>query len=109
MDPSFKPFSTDSDELLVSGWLLSAFEFGQLRMSAGDYLDIAARARLLLSGCCVATLLRMRRDGPRALREIVESVLFERRVFDPPTHDPERIHALKVCDALVSRLVKSNS
>jgi len=104
MGPTFKPFSAGSDELLLSGWLLSALEFGQLRMNAQDYLDIAARARLLLDECAVATLLRLRRDGPRALREIVENALFERRVFDRPTHDPERLRAVEVYDALVQRL-----
>jgi len=36
MGASFKPLLPESDELLLSGWLLSAFEFGHLRMNAGD-------------------------------------------------------------------------
>lgn len=81
MGSSFKTFSAGSDELLLSGWLLSALEFGQLPMNAEDYRDIACRARVLLDGCTSDTLVRMRRDGPRALRDIVENLLDERRAF----------------------------
>jgi hypothetical protein len=80
MGPSFKTFSAGSDELLISGWLLSALEFGQLPMNAKDYRDIASRAKELLGGCTVDTLVRLHRDGPRALRDIVENLLDERRV-----------------------------
>jgi hypothetical protein len=104
MGAPFKSLLPESDELLLSGWLLSAFEFGHLRMNAGDYLDVAVRAKGLLDECAVSTLLRMRRDGPRALRDIVETSLLERGVFDRPTHDPGRAHAVRICDALMLRL-----
>jgi hypothetical protein len=101
---SFKSLLPESDELLLSGWLLSAFEFGHLRMNAGDYLDVAVRARAILDECPVATLLRMRRDGPRALRDIIEAALIERGVFDRPTHDPGRVQAMRTCEALLLKL-----
>ena len=108
MDSAFRPFSAGSDELLLNGRLLSALEFGQLRMDAQDYLDIAARASMLLDECQTAVLLRLRREGPRALRDIAENALYERGMFDWTTHDPDRSHARLVWEALLHDLTGSS-
>ena len=108
MNPAFRPFSAGSDELLLSGHLLSALEVGRLGMHAEDYRAIAARASMLLDGFETAVLLRMRREGPRALREMAENVLHERGAFEWTTYDPVRKRARMLCVALLLGLMASN-
>ena len=50
----------------------------------------------------------MRREGPRALREMTENVLHERGAFEWTTYDPLRKRARMLCVALLLDLMASN-
>lgn len=103
MKPAYWPCSANSDELLLSGHILAALEIGRLQMNAADYMAIASRASELLDHFETSVLLRMRRDGPIALREMAENLLGDRGAFDCAAHDPVRHRAMVVCGVLLAK------
>lgn len=106
MKPAYWPCSANSDELLLSGHILAALENGRLRMNASDYLSIAQRAMELLDDFDTGVLLRMRRDGPIALRAMAENLLCDRGTFDCASSDPIREFAGNACGELLAKLVR---
>lgn len=82
MSQVFRPFFADSDQLLLGSHVLSALEIGRMRMHADDYFEIASWMVDAFDRLDVGVLLRLRREGPTALRLVVENALNERGEVD---------------------------
>jgi hypothetical protein len=82
MPLNFKPFFANRDDLLLGGHLLSALEVGRLAMHAADYAEIAGWVADLFERMDTGVLLRLRQEGPDALRVAAENALHERGEVD---------------------------
>lgn len=105
MDSRLKPFYAGSDELHLASLVLRALEIGRLRMDADDYRAVSREAGELLDEYDTAVLMRLRREGPTALREIAENLLDNRGAFDSIAHDPARERAMLLTDLLIAGLM----
>ena len=104
MHPGLDPLHARFDELHLASLVLRALETGRLRMDAEDYQAISIQAAALLDECDTGVLLRVRREGPKALREIAENLLDDRGAFDSAAHDPHRHHSRLLSELLLSGL-----
>lgn len=82
MSHVFRPFFADSDQLLLGSHVLSALEVGRMRMHADDYFEIANWMVETFERLDTAVLLRLRREGPTALRGVAENALNARGEVD---------------------------
>ena len=67
-----------SDQMLMAGYILQAFEHGGMPMHAAGYRELAEWAAIELSALDVETLQDIRHRVPGALLPIVENALYER-------------------------------
>jgi hypothetical protein len=101
----FRPFFADSDQLLLGGHVLAALEHGQMRMDANDYLEIAAWMSDVLDRLDTGVLLRLRKEGPGAVRALAENALNDRGEVDWVPSRIDRVKADAIWRALRQRLV----
>ncbi|MET0209457.1 MAG: hypothetical protein ABW220_10475, partial [Burkholderiaceae bacterium] len=73
-----RPFFAASDDLLLGGHLLLALENARMPMHAMDYAGVSVWVGEVLSDLDTAVVLRLRTEGPIAVRELAENALFER-------------------------------
>ena len=78
MSSSSYPVLGIADQLLFAGHVLRALESGQMRMNAGDHLEISDWASRELERLDTAVLQRLRRRVAPALQCIVENLLHAR-------------------------------
>lgn len=93
-----------SDQLLMAGYILQAFEYGSMPMHPAGYRELAGWATDELSGLDSGTLQDIRFGAPRALQDIVENLLYERRESESHVGRLAGVSAHSTCRALLHRL-----
>jgi hypothetical protein len=73
-----RPFFAESDALLLGCHVLLALETGRMRMHAADYQEIAAWLTDMVAGMATPVVMRLRNEGPPALRDVAENALCAR-------------------------------
>ena len=99
-----RPFFAGSDDLLLGGHVLFALEAGRIRMHAGDYVEISTRLADMVDDLDTAVILRLRREGPPALRDMAENALHARGEPDWTSSISTRSHAESIWRDLHDRL-----
>ncbi len=92
-----------SDQMLMAGYILQAFEHGGMPMHASGYRELAAWAVAELATFDIETLCEMRHGVPGALLAIVENSLCERLMSSCPVSGLLETHAQTTCRALLDR------
>jgi hypothetical protein len=104
MSRVFWPFFANADHLLRGGHVLLELELGRLPMDAADYRTIAIWASDILDHLDTRVLLRLRREGPSALKLVAENALSDRGepawATDEKTHEDVR----RAWDSLLQRV-----
>jgi hypothetical protein len=77
MQPKLDP-GINSDQMLMAGYILQAFENGGMPMHAAGYFELAAWAAHELRALDTVTLQEMCRAVPRALRDVINNLLYDR-------------------------------
>jgi hypothetical protein len=93
-----------SDQMLMAGHILQAFERGGMPMHAAGYLELSSWATDELGKLDSGTLQDVRFGVPRALREIIENLLYERRESECRVNSLARVSAQSATRALLGRL-----
>ena len=106
MSSADRPFFAGIDQVLLGSHVLLALESGRLPMHAGDYRKIAADVAELFVQMDIATLHRIRAQGPFSLRSIAENVVVDRHVAAVRSADTARqMHAERMWFSLLARLL----
>ncbi len=98
------PFFTGPDDVMLAGQVLHAFETGYLMMHAADYMELSAWMTDTVHHTSTPALLRLRIEGPAALRAIAENSLYIRGEHDWASDLAAARHAESVWRALLARL-----
>ena len=93
-----------SDQMLMAGHILQAFERGGMPMHAAGYLELASWAADELRGLDSGTLQDVRFGVHRALQDIIENLLYERRESECCVNSLSRLSAEAAVHALLQRL-----
>ena len=78
------PPRSSFDQMLMAGYILQALEHGGMPMHAAGYRELAGWATDELGQLDSGTLQDVRYRVPRALRDIIENLLHERRQSECP-------------------------
>ncbi len=92
-----------SDQMLLAGYILQAFEHGGMPMHAAGYLELAAWATDELGLLDSGALQDIRFGVPRALRDIIENLLSERRESEWHVGRLASLSAQSDCQAVLRR------
>ncbi|HZY41154.1 MAG TPA: hypothetical protein VFF59_04050 [Anaerolineae bacterium] len=93
-----------SDQMLMAGHILQAFERGGMPMHAAGYLELASWVTDELRGLDSGTLQDVRFGVHRALQDIIEKLLYERRESECRVNSLARVSAQAAARALLQRL-----
>lgn len=92
-----------SDQMLLAGYILQAFERGGMPMHAAGYLELAVWATDELGLLDSGALQDIRFNVPRALRDIIENLLSERRESEWHVGRLASLSAQSACQAVLRR------
>ena len=100
----YRPFFTEPDDLMLAGRVLLALETGRLQMHAAEYMELSSWMTDTVRHSSTPAVLRIRSEGPPALRSIAENALYVRGAHDWALDLPDTRHAEFVWHALLGRL-----
>jgi len=92
-----------TDQMLLAGYILQAFEHGGMPMHAAGYRELAAWATDELGLLDSGALQDIRFGVPRALRDIIENLLSERRESEWHVGRLASLSAQSACQAVLQR------
>jgi hypothetical protein len=105
MSRTHHPYAADSAELLLGSDMLLALEDGRMGMRAVDYHSIASFATDILDTLDTASVVRLRQEGPSALRAVAENALHGRGIVDWSSDRTAHVRAVAVWCGLRNRIV----
>jgi hypothetical protein len=92
-----------ADQMLMAGHILNAFARGTMPMHANGYLELARWVKASFESMDSAALRSLREVAPAELQELIENVLYERRVVTWTVDDLSGLSSIAECAMLLGR------